>query len=124
METKRVARRNHSAEFRGQILAACRKPGASVAAIGMRDGLNANVIYWWLRAESQKKDIAQVAPMVASVMTEFLPVQLPPPVAAPQAVVASTEIRMKLHRGGSSVTVVWPLQCAQECAGRLREWLR
>ena len=124
METKRVARRNHSAEFRGQVLAACRKPGASVAAIAMRNGLNANVIYRWLRAESQKTDIAQVAPMVASRMTEFLPVQLPPPVAAPEAVVASTEIRMELRRGGSSVTVVWPLQCAQECAAWLREWLR
>ena len=62
METKRVARRNHIAEFRGQILATCRKPGASVAAIAMRNGLNGNVIYRWLRAESQKTDIAQVAP--------------------------------------------------------------
>lgn len=124
METKRVARRNHSAEFRGQVLAACRKPGASVAAIAMRNGLNANVIYRWLRADPQNTDIAQVGPMVASPLTEFLPVQLPPPVAMSAAVMASTEIRMELRRGGSSVTVVWPLQCAQECAAWLRDWLR
>ena len=42
METKRVAKRNHGAEFKANILAACGQPGASVAAIALRNGLNAN----------------------------------------------------------------------------------
>lgn len=122
METKRVARRNHSAEFRAQVLAACREPDASVAAIAMRNGLNANVIYRWLREEPQKTQTRLVTPTQASQVTSFLPVQLPQPVAKP--VTASAEIRMELRRGGSSVTVNWPLQCSAECAAWLRDWLR
>ena len=122
METKRVARRNHSAEFRAQVLAACRESGASVAAIAMRSGLNANVIYRWLREEPQKTQTPLVTPTQASQVTSFLPVQLPQPVAKP--VTASAEIRMELRRGGSSVTVSWPVQCSGECAAWLRDWLR
>ena len=44
METKRVARRRHSAELRAEVVLACRQPGASVAAIALRSGLNANVV--------------------------------------------------------------------------------
>ena len=36
METKRVVRRKHSAEFRAEVVHACRQSGASVAAIGKR----------------------------------------------------------------------------------------
>jgi transposase-like protein len=51
METKRVARRKHSAEFRAEVVLACRQPSASVAAIALRKGLNANVVYRWLRED-------------------------------------------------------------------------
>jgi transposase len=124
METKRVARRNHSAEFRAQVLAACREPDASVAAIAMRNGLNANVIYRWLREEPHKTQTPLVTPTQASQVTSFLPVQLPQPVAKSVTVTGSAEIRMELRRGGSSVTVNWPLQCSGECAAWLRDWLR
>jgi transposase-like protein len=124
METKRVARRNHSAEFRAQVLAACREPGASVAAIAMRNGLNANVIYRWLRDKPHETQAPLVTATQASQVTSFLAVQLPQPVAKPVTVTASAEIRMELRRGGSSVTVNWPLQCSAECAAWLRDWLR
>ena len=124
METKRVARRNHSAEFREQVLAACREPGASVAAIAMRNGLNANVIYRWLREKPHKTQTPLVTPTQASQVTSFLPVQLPQPVVKPVTVTASAEIRMELRRGGSSVIVNGPLQCSAECAAWLRDWLR
>ena len=124
MEMKRVARRNHSAEFRAQVLAACREPDASVAAIAMRNGLNANVIYRWLREKPHKTQTPLVTPTQVSQVTSFLPVQLPQPVAKPLTVTASAEIRMELRRGGSSVTVNWPLQCSAECAAWLRDWLR
>ena len=45
METKRVARRKHSVQFRAEVLKACRQADASVAAIALRNGLNANVVY-------------------------------------------------------------------------------
>jgi len=124
METKRVARRNHSAEFKAQVLAACREPGASVAAIAMRNGLNANVIYRWLHEKPYKTQTPLATPTQVSQVTSFLPVQLPQTVAKPVTVTSSDEIRMELRRGGSSVIVNWPVQCSGECAAWLRDWLR
>ena len=60
MENKRVTRRKHSAEFRAEVLQACRQSGASVAAIALRSGLNANVVHRWLSQDgpSELPDMA------------------------------------------------------------------
>ena len=52
MQTTRVTRRKHSKEFRAEVVQACRQPSASVAAIALRSGLNANVVYRWLREDA------------------------------------------------------------------------
>ena len=49
---------------------------------------------------------------------EFIAVQLPP------AAAQSTDIRVEVVRGASTVTVSWPPQGAGACAAWLREWLR
>ena len=122
METKRVVRRKHSKEFRAEVIQACRQPRASVAATALRSGLTANVVYRWLREDAG-------APVNAGSLTvmggcpgaEFIAVQFPPQTAAE---VLSTDIRVEVVRGASSVTVSWPLQGAGQCAAWLREWLR
>jgi transposase len=38
------------------VLQACRHADASVAAIALRNGLNANVVYRWLREDDQCLD--------------------------------------------------------------------
>lgn len=122
METKRVARRKHSAEFRAEILQACRQSGASIAAIALRNGLNANLIHRWRRLEGRTAELCVVnrATVNARSGAEFVPLQLPT-----QAISAtSSDIRMELRRGGSTVTVSWPAQCAGDCGTWLREWLR
>ena len=122
METKRVARRKHSAEFRAEVLQACRQEGASIAAIALRNGLNANVIHRWRRLERQTTEVCVVnrAAVNARVKAEFVHLQLPA-----QAMPSSaSDIHMELRRGGSSVTLSWPTQCAGECGAWLREWLR
>ncbi|MDQ3060066.1 MAG: hypothetical protein M3R45_11170 [Pseudomonadota bacterium] len=53
METKKVAGRKHSAQFRAEVLQACRQANVSVAAIALRNGLNANVVYRWLREDAR-----------------------------------------------------------------------
>ena len=128
MATKRVAKRNHGAEFKANILAACGQPGASVAAIAVRNGLNANVIYRWLSQSRQGSGPIQSVPVGAldQQISSFIAVQLPES-AAPQAVTVATvtiAIRMELRRGTSSVTVVWPSELAGDCGAWLREWLR
>lgn len=124
METKRVTRRKHSKEFRAEVIQACRQPRASVAAIALRSGLNANVVYRWLREDAGADAGVHVNADSLAVMgsrpgAEFIAVQLPPPEAA-----QSTAIRLEMRRGASTVTVSWPLQGAGECATWLREWLR
>ena len=121
METKRVARRKHSAQFRAGVLQACRQADASVAAIALRNGLNANVVYRWLREEARGVDASAGSHAVSTAQhgAEFIAVQMPAPAAAPP------EIRVEVRRPGAvTVTVSWPVQCAGECAAWLREWLR
>ena len=122
METKRVARRKHSAQFRAEVIQACRQADASVAAIALRNGLNANVVCRWLREEARGVDAG--AGSHAGVSTrqgaEFIAVQMPAPAA-----LASPEIRVEVRRpGAATVMVSWPVQCAGECVAWLREWLR
>lgn len=121
METKRVARRKHSAEFRAEVVLACRQPDASVAAIALRNGLNANVVYRWLREDGLNLSASTNLDVLSRTLGgEFLAVQLPQSAATQ----TSNDIRMELRRGASSVTVSWPTQCAGECGAWLREWLR
>ena len=122
METKRVARRKHSAQFRAEVLQACRQAGASVAAIALRNGLNANVVYRWLREDGRRLDagVSRHSAVSTRPGAEFIAVQMP----QPAVVAASTDIRIEVRRGASTVTVSWPLQGASECAAWLRESLR
>ena len=123
METKRVARRKHSAELRAQVVQACRRSGASVAAIALRSGLNANLVHRWLRKDGRSLDPGAGNPAAVSARpgVEFMALQLP---ATAVAQGASTDIRVELRRGTSTITVSWPLQGARDCAAWLREWLR
>jgi transposase len=122
MQTKRVTRRKHSAEFRAEVVQACRQSGASVAAIALRSGLNANVVHRWLSEEGRACDagVGSRAAVIARPDAAFMPLQLPQPAVA----AASTDIRIEVRRGASVVTVSWPLQGGGDCAAWLREWLR
>ena len=122
METKRVARRKHSAQFRAEVLQACRQADASVAAIALRNRLNANVVYRWLREDGPCLDAGAGSQTAVSTRpgAEFIAVQFP----AAAVAAASTDIRIEVRRGASIVTVNWPLQASSECAAWLREWLR
>lgn len=42
-------RRRHSAHLKAEVVSECQKPGASVAAIALARGLNANLVHGWLR---------------------------------------------------------------------------
>lgn len=122
METKRIARRKHSAELRAQVVQACRQSGASVAAIALRSGLNANMVHRWLRQDARVLgsggDSSSV--QVTNRLAEFVPLQLPSAAVADMA----SDIRVEVRRGASSITVRWPMQGARDCAAWLREWLR
>ena len=118
--TKVPKRRFYSLELKLQVVQTCAQPSASIAAVALQHGINANIVHRWIREHSQGTLVIQPQ--------AFVPVTLstvPEPVATkPVGLVATPEIRMELRRGTSSVTVMWPSELAGDCGAWLREWLR
>ena len=122
---ERRRRRRHSAEFKAQVVAACRKPGVSVAAVALDPRLNANLLRRWVVA-------AERAPEAAPMVTRsVVPAGATPETAAFVAVevqrspvVSSQEIVIELRRGPRVVKVSWPLSAAAACGAWLGELLR
>lgn len=134
MDEHRKTRRRHSTQFKSEVLAACREPGASVAAVALSFGLNANLVRQWLRG----RGVGQAADGVTSIaspqggiggnaaLQEFVALALPGPVPAstPAAPLAAADIRIEVRRGGMQVSVSWPQSTAADCGAWLRELLR
>ena len=119
----RRRRRLHSDEFKANAVASCMRPGMSMAAVAMANGVNANLLRRWVRAAEMRPDAvlpdALAAPdrRVAETPAAFIPMQLP-------AKAAAADIRIELRRGATSISVVWPTESATECAAWMRELLR
>ena len=114
-DSKRTPRRRHGAELKTQVLHECQEPGASVASVALAHGLNANLVHKWRRRRGNG-DVA-VKPMRAG--AEFI--ALPLPRAAPAA---AADIRIELRRGATTMSVIWPVAAAPDCAAWMRELLR
>lgn len=113
MHPKTLIRRKHSPEFKAQVLAACRQPGASIAAIALAHGLNSNVVHKWLAGIGMKRfgqslrtegEAAPVAPL------QFLPLGLA--ANAMNRSSDSQDIRLDLDLGALQIK----LHCARAAA--------
>ena len=114
----RRRRRAHSAEFKAQVVAACRSPGVSIAAVAMANGVNANLARRWV-VDAERRGAGVLASLASSaVPTTFVPLQLPPVEVAP------ADIRIELRRGATAISVSWPCAAALDCAAWMRELLR
>jgi transposase-like protein len=115
----RRRRRKHSAEFKEQVVAACRPAGVSIASVAMAHGVNANLARRWIMAAESRGEPrpASIAPAVTR--PTFVPLQLPS-AASP----APADIRIELRRGATTIDVTWPGTAAAECAAWMRELLR
>jgi transposase len=131
MQSKSESRRRHSAELKAQVLAACDVPGASLSAVALSFGLNANLVRQWRNGRGVKR--AAAAGSMASAQPEFVALQLPRPtptppqasLAAPAGLAApAQQIELQLQRGALAVKVTWPMSAADDCAAWLRELLR
>lgn len=108
-------RRRHSAEFKAQLVAACRRPGVSSAAVALAHSVNANLLRRWV-AEAERDEVtAQTVPSPRDTFVA-LPVPAKPLVEAP--------VRIEVRRGALTVSVQWPSSAAHECAIWLREVLK
>jgi len=122
--TARRRRRTHSAEFKAKVVAACRKPGMSMAAVALAHGLNANLLRRWVvadEAQTAKPMDALIASPAPSTLENgtFIPIQV-----ETSAVTAPQEITIEMRRGAMIVKIGWPLMAAADCAAWLRELLR
>jgi transposase len=127
MDVNPKQRRRHSAEFKAQVLAACREPGASVAAVALSFKLNDNLVHQWRRGRgaSPVSTSTSTSTTVAESAPQFIALSLPPPPSAPAPEVAgSGDIRLEFKRGVLGVSVTWPVSAAADCAAWLREVLR
>lgn len=135
-------RRVHGAQIKTQVLAACRDPGASVSAVALAHGLNANLVRSWLRGRGlQRAGLAvdatsQAMPGSARASLaqplQFVPIHLPAGVAAHTAVAPQPPagpaqsaggdvIEVQLRASAAQVTVRWPVLQAAQCTQWLRE---
>jgi len=120
MQFKTDSRRRHGADLKARVLSECERPGASVAAIAMAHGLNANLVHKWrckIRSASQSTDAAELAPFIALPLTAA-------PTPPERAASPPPEIRIELRRAALTVNITWPVDAADKCAALLRELLR
>ena len=116
-------RRLYSAEFKADLVATCKQPGVSIAALALANSMNANVLRRWLAEDRQASAGASesagaiTAAGVGGEAPAFVPVKVEERAAAP-------DIRIELRRAATTVTVTWPITAAAECAGWMRELMK
>jgi len=117
-------RRRHPPAFKTAAVAACRKPGASVAAVALELQLNANLLRTWIKESAVASTIpkAIAAPTMPTTSAAFLPLKI---ATRTEPLSASTErpIRVHIRKGRSRITIEWPATAAGACASWLRELL-
>lgn len=131
-------RRTHDAQFKAAVLAACREPGASVAAVAQAHGVNANLVRQWQVGRGMKRcgmeqvsaggmpaALSAAAKLDPSPAMPFVPLQLPAGALSPAATLPSQPgradegIQIELTRGGAKLVVRWPAAQASACASWL-----
>lgn len=120
-------RRRFSPEFKAQIVAACRQPGVSIAAIALANQLNANLVRRWVGEHERLPALTSAlcdAPPASTLAIEsptpaFVPLHVTSPTPLP-----SGEIHIELRRNGLVMTLSWPVAQAEACSAWLRDLLR
>ena len=119
-------RRRYSAEFKAGAIKAC-KPGISMAAVALANGLNANMLRKWV---NEARMVTASLPPVCIQSNEPLPpppapgfVALRLPEPAPRSDLLPS-IHLEVQRADLSIRLTWPGALASECSAWLRACLR
>lgn len=114
-------RRTYSAEFKSQVVAACRVPGVSVASVARAHGINHNVVHRWLR-ELPDRGLGSIRAANLDASPSFIELPLPQ-TSVPVCQADDGRVQVDLQRGELSVKVSWPASvptCAQWLVDLLR----
>ena len=112
----RRRRRRHSAQFKAEAVAACRKSGVSIAATALERSINANLLRRWV-IEAEHTEESSLMPATAPA-ERFVALPLP------TQPVDDTPIKIEVRRGAMTLSVRWPRSAMHECAIWLREVLK
>ena len=116
----RRTKRTYSADTKAELLAACRAPGASIAAVASAHGMNANVLHRWLKASSQSMapvgSGAGTGATAADIAGQRVPAFIALPLLTKPAEPVEREIKVEVRKGGLVMTVSWPMSAASEFA--------
>lgn len=108
--------RTYTAEFKAQLVAACQKPGASIAALASSQGMNANVLHRWLKEHAHNGRHQLAKPTKSEALVDisptaaFLPVKLTAPAPDPKG----TDIKAEFRKGALSMNITWPISSSAE----------
>jgi transposase len=144
---RKAHRRVHGAEFKARVLVECQRPGASVAAVALAHGLNANLLRKWLQgqglkrcglavprvatpaaAKSPTKRSEPTTEAAAATVLQFLPIEMDsggPSARVPKAAARAVEVTgertidIALARGDVQLQVRWPASQASACGAWL-----
>ncbi len=115
-------RRNHTEEFKQEVIEACCETGASVAGIALANELNANQVRRWMRERGIEPPSRSLPARSISSKCVAEPAFVAVPI--PPIVSGNPDIRIEVRRGNTAVKIEWPGQAASDCAAWLRDWLR
>lgn len=112
----------YSDQFKRQVVAACREPGVSTAAVALANGLNANMVRRWGVQSSQRSE-GQLTNVTRPLVPDhtnpaFIPVKL-----APTPPMQAGAIRIELQHARGAIQIHWPVAASSQCAQWLREVL-
>ncbi|MDM0053513.1 transposase [Variovorax sp. J22R115] len=118
---ERRRRRRHSDEFKANLVAACARPGVSIASVALANGINANLLRRWMIEGGQGLPGPEATAELSRDQSNgaFVAVQL----GAAQSS-AVQDLRIELKRGATTVVVHWPSSACAASAAWLREILR
>lgn len=122
MHPKPLIRRTHSPEFKANVLATCRQPGASIAAVALAHGINANVVHKWLAGIGMKRcaqHLPAATPLPMAPM-QFLPVGLSEGSREHSASAGPQDIHLDLDLGAMQIKLHCPRDSATSAATLLR----
>ena len=79
-----TTKRRHSAAFKRKILELVEQPGASVAAVALEHGVNANLVFKWRKAKLDRRRSPRVIHQPVLLPVSVDPQESPLTVPAPQ----------------------------------------
>ena len=116
-------RRNHTPEFKAQVIAACLQPGTSVAAVALANQLNANYLRSLVNAYRKQQQGHQSVALKGFSATGPAPTLVPVTVQT-AGVPSSGDIQIEIRRQQTVFQITWLASEAAVCAQWLREVLR